>query len=98
MTGNTATYTTECTGEMKMTAHNTVKFAGDGYTLDLFLIPSRQGDSYWQKLEEQIARSERTTLHPAVAPDELPAALNPFDLGIFLLPRLWGESSSSTPA
>ena len=63
-----------------------VDLLGDGYTLDLFLIPSRQGDSYWQKLEEQIARSERTTLHPAVAPDELPAALNPFDLGIFLLP------------
>lgn len=59
---------------------------GDGYSLDLFLIPSRQGDAYWQKLLEQIERSPRTTLHPAVAPDDLPAALNPYDLGIFLLP------------
>ncbi|WP_127472824.1 hypothetical protein [Microbacterium sulfonylureivorans] len=59
---------------------------GEGYSLDLFLIPSRQGDSYWQKLVEQIERSPRTTLHPPVAPDDLPAALNPYDLGIFLLP------------
>ncbi|UJP11477.1 hypothetical protein L2X99_08250 [Microbacterium sp. KUDC0406] len=59
---------------------------GDGYSLDLFLIPSRQGDAYWQSLVEQIERSPRTTLHPPVAPDDLPAALNPYDLGIFLLP------------
>ncbi|MDT0156758.1 hypothetical protein Q9R19_03865 [Microbacterium sp. ARD32] len=59
---------------------------GEGYSLDLFLIPSRQGDAYWQKLTERIERSPRTTLHPAVPPDDLPAALNPFDLGVFLLP------------
>lgn len=59
---------------------------GEGYSLDLFLIPSRQGDAYWQKLVAQIDRSPRTTLHPPVAPDDLPAALNPYDLGIFLLP------------
>ena len=59
---------------------------GDGYSLDLFLIPSRQGDAYWQKLLERIDGSPRTTLHEAVSPDELPGALNPFDLGVFLLP------------
>lgn len=59
---------------------------GDGYSLDLFLIPSRQGDAYWQKLRDRIDRSPRTTLHPPVAPDALPAALNPYDLGVFLLP------------
>lgn len=63
-----------------------VDVLGDGYSLDLFLIPSRQGDAYWQSLVERIDRSPRTTLHPAVAPDDLPAALNPYDLGIFLLP------------
>ena len=59
---------------------------GEGFTLDLFLIPSRQGDTYWQQLLRRIDASPRTTLHPAVAPAELPAALNPFDLGVFLLP------------
>lgn len=59
---------------------------GDGYSLDLFLIPSRQGDAYWERLLARIEDSPRTTLHDAVPPDELPGALNPFDLGVFLLP------------
>ncbi|WP_426183981.1 hypothetical protein [Microbacterium sp. TWP3-1-2b2] len=59
---------------------------GEGYSLDLFLIPSRQGDAYWQQLLNRISRSPRTTLHAAVPPDELPTALNPYDLGVFLLP------------
>lgn len=59
---------------------------GDGYSLDLYLIPSRQGDSYWRQLQTLIEKSPRTTLHPAVAPDDLPAALNPYDLGVFVLP------------
>lgn len=63
-----------------------VDILGDGYSLDLYLIPSRQGDAYWQQLLRRIERSPHTTLHPAVAPDELPAVLNPYDLGVFLLP------------
>lgn len=59
---------------------------GDPYSLDLFLIPSRQGDSYWKQLQAKIAASSRTTLHAAVRPDELPAALNAYDLGVFVLP------------
>ncbi|MEV8172863.1 hypothetical protein [Microbacterium sp. NPDC077486] len=59
---------------------------GDGYTLDLFLIPSRHADQYWRSLTERIASSPRTTLHAAVAPEELPQTLNPFDLGVYLLP------------
>ena len=59
---------------------------GDSYSLDLFLIPSRQGDSYWKQLQAKIAASSRTTLHAAVRPDELPAALNAYDLGVFVLP------------
>lgn len=59
---------------------------GDGYTLDLFLIPSRHADHYWRSLTERIKASPRTTLHPAVKPEELPRALNPFDLGVYLLP------------
>ncbi|WP_194422096.1 hypothetical protein [Microbacterium abyssi] len=65
-----------------------VDLLGDGYALDLYLIPSREGDSYWRGLLRQIEDSPRTTLHPPVAPDELPDALNPYDLGVFLLPPL----------
>lgn len=61
---------------------------GDGYSLDLYLIPSRQGDSYWRDLQARIAASPRTTLHAPVPPDTLPQTLNPFDLGVFILPPL----------
>jgi len=65
-----------------------VDILGDGYTLDLYLVPSRQGDTYWQTLRRRVSESPRTTLHPPVAPESLPATLNPYDLGVFLLPPL----------
>lgn len=65
-----------------------VDLLGDGYTLDLYLIPSRQGDAYWRDLRARIEASPRTMLHPPVAPDELPQTLNPHDLGVFILPPL----------
>ncbi|WP_206476669.1 hypothetical protein [Microbacterium sp. KRD172] len=65
-----------------------VELLGDGYTLDLYLIPSREGDSYWRGLMRQIEASPRTTLHPPVAPHELPDVLNAYDLGVFVLPPL----------
>jgi hypothetical protein len=63
-----------------------VDLLGDRYSLDLYLIPSRQGDQYWRKLTDRIAASPRTTLHPPVAPVDLPQTLNPYDLGVFVLP------------
>ena len=61
---------------------------GDGYTLDLYLIPSRDGGAYWRGLQEQIASSAATTLHDPVPPERLPDVLNAYDLGVFLLPPL----------
>ncbi|GEK84951.1 glycosyltransferase family 4 protein [Microbacterium aerolatum] len=63
-----------------------VDLLGDGYTLDLYLIPSRQAEQYWRKLNERIEASPRTALHPAVSPTELPKTLNSYDLGVYLLP------------
>lgn len=65
-----------------------VDLLGDGYSLDLYLIPSREGDTYWRGLMRQIKESPRTTLHPPVAPHELPDVLNAYDLGVFVLPPL----------
>jgi glycosyltransferase involved in cell wall biosynthesis len=59
---------------------------GAPYELDLYLLKAREGDSYWQSLTNRIAASDRVTLHDPVAPDRLPAVLNEFDLGVFLLP------------
>lgn len=63
-----------------------VDILGDGFTLDLYLIASRQGDSYWLNLKKRIDASPRTTLHPPVSPDQLPDTLNDHDLGVFVLP------------
>lgn len=65
-----------------------VDLLGDGYSLDLYLIPSREGDTYWRDLMRRIEDSPRTTLHSAVSPSELPDALNAHDLGVFVLPPL----------
>lgn len=64
-----------------------VDLLGDEYSLDLYLIPSRDG-AYWRGLVQRIENSRRTTLHPPVRPEELPDVLNAYDLGVFLLPPL----------
>ncbi|MEV8250821.1 hypothetical protein AB0O87_07845 [Microbacterium sp. NPDC076768] len=65
-----------------------VDVLGDGYSLDLYLIPGRQRDAYWAELQKRIAQSPGTTLHPPVLPADLPDVLNAYDLGVFSLPPL----------
>lgn len=59
---------------------------GEGYTLDLYLVKARDGGKYWHRLKDLSAGSERITFHDAVAPQQLAAALNRYDLGVFSLP------------
>jgi hypothetical protein len=56
------------------------------FTLDLYLVKGRESDGYWTSLVARIEASPHTTLHDPVRPAELPRTLNPFDLGVFLLP------------
>ena len=56
------------------------------FTLDLYLIKARESDAFWNGLQTRIEASPYTTVHPPVAPAELPGTLNPYDLGVFLLP------------
>lgn len=74
-----------------------VDLLGDGYTLDLYLVPGRQRDAYWSRLQDLIARSPRTTLHPPALPQELPDVLNAYDLGVFALPPLTPNHRLSLP-
>ena len=55
-------------------------------TLDLILVPGNDGGRYLRQLEDRAAGSDRVRFHDAVTPDELPAALNPFDVGVYCLP------------
>ncbi|NMR29923.1 glycosyltransferase [Crystallibacter degradans] len=58
----------------------------DRFSLDLYLVKARDGGRYWQQLKELAAGDHRITFHDAVAPDELPATLNKYDVGVFSLP------------
>lgn len=55
----------------------------DRFSLDLFLVGD---DGYLGTLHRQSAATPRVSVHPSVAPAELPATLNRFDLGVYLLP------------
>ena len=56
----------------------------DRFSLDLFLVAA-DDDPYRRQLVERAQGSDRITFHAPVTPDALPAALNRFDLGVYLL-------------
>lgn len=58
------------------------------FTLDLYLVPGRDGGRYLDRIRTLIADDPRITLHPPVAPEELAATLNRYDVGVFSLPPL----------
>jgi hypothetical protein len=58
------------------------------FTLDLYLVPARDGGRYLDSIRALIANEPRITLHPPVKPTELADALNAYDVGIYSLPPL----------
>ncbi|PRX47762.1 glycosyl transferase family 4 [Prauserella shujinwangii] len=65
-----------------------VRGLDEKFTLDLYLVPGRDGGRYLDSLRALIADEPRITLHPPVRPDELAATLNQYDVGVFSLPPL----------
>jgi hypothetical protein len=53
------------------------------FTLDLYLMGEGR---YLHSLHRRAAAHPRVTVHPPVRPDEIPATLNRYDLGVYLLP------------
>ena len=53
MSGNTATYTMECTGDTKMKADNVITFRDGGYTMDMKMAMNQGGQvmNMTQKME-----------------------------------------------
>lgn len=62
------------------------KAADERFSLHLYLLPARDGGKYLASLRTLAAGSDRIVFHDAVKPHELPATLNRYDLGVFLLP------------
>ncbi|WP_298182496.1 glycosyltransferase [Saccharomonospora sp.] len=65
-----------------------VRSLDETYTLDLYLVPGRDGGRYLDSLRALIGGDPRITLHPPVTPDELVPTLNSYDVGVFSLPPL----------
>lgn len=55
----------------------------DRFSLDLYLVDT---GAYVDELRGRAAGDARITFHTPVAPEDLPATLNAYDLGVFLLP------------
>ena len=55
----------------------------DRFTLDLYLVDTGH---YLSALQARATGNPGIRFHAPVAPDELPATLNQYDLGVFLLP------------
>ncbi len=58
----------------------------DRFTLDLYLLPANDGGKYLAELRERAEGATNITFHDPVAPDELPATLNQYDVGVFWIP------------
>lgn len=59
---------------------------GPRYTLDLYLLPGGDGGRYLQELKDRAADCDRVRFRDPVAPGELPATLNAYDVGVFWIP------------
>jgi hypothetical protein len=59
-----------------------------GFTLDLYLVPAADGGRYLRELRDLARGSDRVRFHDPVAPDQLPATLNAYDVGVFSMPPI----------
>lgn len=60
--------------------------AGEGFTLDLYLVPGGDGGAYLRDLQALASADARIRFHDPVAPADLPRVLNAYDIGVFWIP------------
>jgi hypothetical protein len=65
-----------------------VRMLDERFSLDMYLVPARDGGKYLDSLRALIGDEKRIVLHPPVRPAELVDTLNAYDVGIFSLPPL----------
>lgn len=61
---------------------------GDRFSLDLYLVPGGDGGRHLEELRTLAAGSPLVRFHDAVAPAELPYAMNECDIGVFCMPPI----------
>jgi hypothetical protein len=73
-------------GRSLETMIDAVSALDERFTLDLFLVPGADGGAYLRSLERRAAGCSRIQFCPPVAPAMLPAKLNRYDVGVFVIP------------
>ncbi len=73
-------------GRSLETMIDAVRALDDRVTLDLFLVPGGDGGAYQRSLEQRAAGCDRIRFRAPVAPAALPATLNGYDVGVFVIP------------
>ncbi|MDO5700753.1 MAG: glycosyltransferase [Bowdeniella nasicola] len=63
-----------------------VQQANDRLTLDLYLVPGNDGGKYLAQLKHRARGCDRIRFHMPVSPQDLPATLNQYDVGIYWIP------------
>lgn len=58
------------------------------FSLDLYLVPAADGGRCLRELKQLAEGSERVRFHDPVPPDQLPATLNAYDVGVFSMPPI----------
>lgn len=73
-------------GRSLETMIDTVVALDQRFTLDLYLVPANDGGAYERSLRARAAGNARVVFHAPVAPSQLPATLNAYDVGVFWIP------------
>jgi glycosyltransferase involved in cell wall biosynthesis len=67
------------------------------FTLDLYLVPGGDGGRYLTVLRQRAGGSDRVRFHEPVKPSDLPATLNPYDVGIYSIPPITVNTRLALP-
>lgn len=70
---------------------------GNGYSLDLYLVPGGDGGRYLRSLRERASGNPRVRFHDPVPPERLPATLNRYDVGVFWIPPFNANAARTLP-
>ena len=70
---------------------------GSGYSLDLYLMPAGDGGRYLRDLQRRAAGHPAITFHDPVSPQQLPATLNQYDIGVFWIPPFNANAARTLP-
>ena len=66
-------------------------------TLDLYLMPAGDGGRYLRDLQRRAGGHPGITFHDPVSPQELPATLNRYDVGVFWIPPFNANAARTLP-